>query len=398
MLKLRYLLSQCRSIMGIIHGGKTYGGPLQANLSLTNKCNINCIHCYYHSPLVEIPAMRPVRRARINGTVLPDEQSIMALQKIDCDSEGMEKLLDELVSMGTVRFHFSGGGEPFMHSDAVSFIGRIKHAGCACDVNTNALLITSEIVDSLIRYKLDALKITVMAGTRDLYGHLNRGRTGNEFDLLKNNLMCLREKKASKGTSKPKVTLVCIVTSYNYRDTLNLAKFAADVGADSVHYRPIDAAGDSGLAQLIPSKEQVVVAKEQLVESKMFLESKDIEHNIENFFMVFDRKLDTKAFYDNAPCYYGWLSVSIDADGLLFFCCRGYEPMGNVFDDGFKNLWKGRKYIMKRKEGLSINRTKKRVSNCDCYSCIHYAANYKVFRLLHPKVQSATEHPGEVKC
>ena len=44
---LRQWLPHVRAVMGIVHGSRAFGGPIQTNLRLTNRCNIRCIHCYY---------------------------------------------------------------------------------------------------------------------------------------------------------------------------------------------------------------------------------------------------------------------------------------------------------------------------------------------------------------
>lgn len=40
-------LSYIRAAMGIVHGNRTFGGPIQVSLNLTNRCNIRCIHCFF---------------------------------------------------------------------------------------------------------------------------------------------------------------------------------------------------------------------------------------------------------------------------------------------------------------------------------------------------------------
>jgi len=43
-------LSRLRALLGIAHGSRALGPPLQVSLNLTNRCNVRCVHCYYYSP------------------------------------------------------------------------------------------------------------------------------------------------------------------------------------------------------------------------------------------------------------------------------------------------------------------------------------------------------------
>lgn len=370
--------------MGILHGTKAYGGPIQANLSLTNACNMKCHHCYYHSPFLAVSALRPVRKARLDGRRFPEASEMDRLSAIEADPLHMHRLLDELLSMGTIRFHFSGGGEPLLHPNALEFMDRVCCTGGSCDVNTNGLLLTREMMTHLIHLRCNALRITLSAGTREMYHRTHSCVSGESFDRLEKNLCWLAEKKKSLGIKKPEVTLVCVVTRDNHEGLLDVARFGHLVAADSVHYKPLDAAGDDTLSKLIPTAAQSAVAAKQLLAAKLYLESKKIEHNIDSFFNVFRHRLDSSTVYDKIPCYYGWLSVSIDADGSHYFCCRSYEPLGNVFEDGFGRIWHSREYRLKRSQALHLPRRRRPVPDSDCWSCIHHLANYRVYNMLHP--------------
>ncbi len=374
-----------RTLLGILSGNRTFGGPLQANLSLTNRCNIRCHHCYYHSPFAEIPSLRPVRSARLNGINMPDDiERIRSLQAIDADDSKMKRLLDELFESGTFRFHISGGGEPFMHENALEYIERIKNAGRECTVNTNGLLLSKSTVDRLIETGCDELKITVMAGDEETYLKTHSGLAKRAFESLEHNLSYLSEKKRSREVTRPKVTVVCIITRENMDGLLQVSNFAGKVGANSMHYRSMDDAGDEKLRQLIPFKEQISEIRKQLETAGVFLAARKIDHNIEALLRGLKEKLDTSSFYRVSPCYYGWLSVSIDADGLLYFCCRAYMPLGNVFNESFHDVWDTRLYRLRRTAARHIPDHGKSVPDCDCNACIHHAANFKVFKLLHP--------------
>jgi MoaA/NifB/PqqE/SkfB family radical SAM enzyme len=357
--------------MGIMHGSRAFGGPVQAGISLTNRCNIRCIHCYYYSPYIEKPNLLELRRSRQKSEELPDKEYLRGLQRLDADSD--------LTSI------FSGSGEPFMHKNALEFMGRAKHAGSTCMVHTNGTLLDHSIIDELLRMRFDDLRITTLAGSRDMYLKTHPGVKDKTFDNLRDNLVYLAERKAEMGVKRPEVTLIFVAITQNCNGIFQFAEFANSVKADRVMFAPVDTVEDPGLEKfLVPTAEQAASVREQLVEVKAYLESRGVANNIEYFFKVFREKLDTTALYRIIPCYYGWFSVRFDVCGQVRPCCRCYEPLGNVYQKEFREIWNGEAYRRFRKEALRINRRKSLVNGCNCNSCTHFTANLMVYKALHP--------------
>ena len=59
--------------------------------------------------------------------------------------------------MGTYRFEFIGAGEPFLHPNALEFMGRAKHAGSTCMVNTSGYVFDKEKMDALLKMGFDMI-------------------------------------------------------------------------------------------------------------------------------------------------------------------------------------------------------------------------------------------------
>lgn len=387
-------LSHLRAIMGITHGSRAFGGPVQASLALTSRCNLRCIHCYFYSKYLDRPTHQILRKAKMMGDELPDHEALRRLQNMDADTERFQTVIDELLKMGTRRFQLSSNGEVFLHKSILEFIARLKRCGSYCLTNTNGTLLNPTIIDELIRLGFDDLRITVMAGTAQMYVRTHPGTPPETFSKLKSNLLYLAQQKAILRLRHPEITLIYIVIAQNVEGIFDFAEFAAQVGATRVWYRPVDDVGDKGLANLVPSKEQALQVQQQLTEVKAYLESRDIAHNIENFQKVFCTQLDTTALHRIIPCYYGWLSVMIEPDGEVYPCCRCYEPLGNIHQQSFAEIWNGPAYRRFRKEAIAINRRKKPVNCCDCNSCVHHTANLRVYKALHP----FKGHSAQVQC
>lgn len=383
-MKSRQVWSQVKAVMGIMHGSRSFSGPVQANLNIINRCNLRCVHCFYNSPFLDKPALRMVRRARRDKGELPQNGEIQRVLNLVADPERIKTLIDEIVALGTRRFQFSGMGEVFLNEHVLEFMERAKKAGCNCVANTNGTLLDRDTIDELIRMRFDRLRVSTMAGTREIYSLTHPGVDETMFDRLKEQLLYLSERKKELGVNRPKIVVCSTVISQNRKEIFEFAKFARTVRANRVQYHPFDVVEDSGLAQLAISTEEASSVRQQLIDAKAFLEANGIDHNIGNFLKVSYDRLDTTAFYRVIPCYYGWLAVRVGVDGDVYSCCRCFEPMGNIYRNTFQAIWNGDAYRRFRKEAKTIHKRGTSVRGCDCSSCVHHHANLRVYRFLHP--------------
>jgi MoaA/NifB/PqqE/SkfB family radical SAM enzyme len=119
---LRQQFSRARAVLGILHGSRAFGGPIQANLGLTNRCNIRCIHCYYYSPFHDTPSLTRLRKAGRMGDNPPDKKEMKSLLRVEADSERVKTLISQLLRMGTRIFQLGGNGEPFFYKNVMEII------------------------------------------------------------------------------------------------------------------------------------------------------------------------------------------------------------------------------------------------------------------------------------
>jgi radical SAM protein with 4Fe4S-binding SPASM domain len=328
--------------------------------------------------------MFELRQARLKGLPLPEKAYLKGLQKLEANPQRTLDAIDKLAAMGTWRFQFGGNGEPFFHSHALEFMRHATREGGYCVVNTNGTLLDRPKMDELTRLGVGKLRITTMAGTAKTWVRTHPGFKETMFDALENNLIYLSEKKKSEGLIRPEVTLVCVIIAQNCDGLLDFAKFAGRIQADEVVYALLDDVGDPGLAALMPTAEEAACAREQLDESRIYLDSRGIKHNVSNALRVFRRKLNTKELYRNIPCYLGWLALRIDLDGSVYPCCRCYDSLGNIYEQDFEDIWNSEAYSRWRKEAKTINKRKTPVENCTCNVCVHHNINTRVYKSLHP--------------
>lgn len=93
--------------------------PFTANIEITDRCNLECVHCYR-------------------------SQESENLWNV----ENFEKALQQLKALGTLHVVFAGS-EPLMHPDILKFIELVGKYGFVLTLQTNATLINDEIVEAL---------------------------------------------------------------------------------------------------------------------------------------------------------------------------------------------------------------------------------------------------------
>lgn len=380
-----FLRNGIKTVAGIAHGSRALGAPLQANLDLTNRCNVRCIHCYYYSPFALQPNYPDVRSAHLAGRQYTgDDAAVRRRQQEEMSNANARQLIDDLLRMGTRRFQLSGLGEFFLHAHCVDFIRQIKRMDGYCLANTNGTLLDKPLIDELVRLQFDDLRITVMAGDEEMYAKTHAGVAEGTFARLREALLYLAARKKMAASRKPKVAIICIVIAENAGGLEAFTRFAQSVSADSVWFRPFDDVGDTGLRAIAPSEDQAADIRRRLAGIARELSANKVSHNIPMFLQVFQRQLDTHELYRHIPCYLGWLSVRVQANGDVYPCCRCYRSLGNIYHEDFADIWFGKTYREFRRQAIALPERKQAVSQCDCYSCVHHIANLRVYRLLHP--------------
>jgi radical SAM protein with 4Fe4S-binding SPASM domain len=223
-----------------------------------------------------------------------------------------------------------------------------------------------------------------------MYLSTHPGVKHTTFENLSDNLLYLADKKESLGVKRPEVTLIYVVVAQNYDGLFDFVNFANRVRADKISFQPVDDIEDPSLSKLVPTADQAAYVRKQLRELKVYLRDKRVNNNINYFLKVFRKQLDTTALYRLIPCYVGWTHVRVQVGGAVYPCHRCYNPLGNVYEKEFSEIWNGLAYRQFREGALRINVRGTPVDACDCGSCCQYVANLKVYRALHPlKARSA---------
>ena len=170
------------------------GIPVSGNFELTRRCNFNCKMCYVHSA----------------ETCCFDEE-LTGRQWLDI-AEGAKQ-------SGTV-FLLLTGGEPLVRNDFEEIWVNLKKMGFALSLNTNASLITPEILELFRRYPPMRVNVSLYGASDETYQSL----CGNKaFSKVVGNISALKELDIQ-------VKLSASVTEQNYGDLPEIFRISREFG------------------------------------------------------------------------------------------------------------------------------------------------------------------------
>lgn len=120
--------------------------PLNGQIELTYRCNLNCIHCY------------------CKGLEVRDQRS----ENRELTTSEVKKILDEIHKEGCLFLTLTGG-DPLVRDDFLELYSYAKAKGFLITIFTNGLLITKEILEHLVKFPPNSIEITLNGITKPTY-------------------------------------------------------------------------------------------------------------------------------------------------------------------------------------------------------------------------------------
>lgn len=124
--------------------GAQLGLPIAGNFELTPRCNFNCKMCYVHQQI-------------------PIEQEMSAAEWIELGRQARDK---------GMLFLLLTGGEPLIRRDFKEIYHELKNLGLMVSINSNASLVTDDMVEFLKNDPPTRMNITLYGGCNETYERL----------------------------------------------------------------------------------------------------------------------------------------------------------------------------------------------------------------------------------
>lgn len=336
-----------------------HNGPYHVTIDVTRRCNLNCIGCRYHSMAIE-------------NVLSPGNQEIL-----DLDPGVFQKLCRDLAKLGTRAIELSGEGEPFVSRNLFELITIAKECSLDVTVFSNGTLLDSRHIESIINSRLDSLKITLWAATRQIYENNYPGTNPEYFDRIVEGLSGLSLVKKARASIKPKVTLHHPINRHNFRTLDKVVELACKAGCDGISFSPLKKRrGSLASLSLQPDEEREVLSRLVSLENKATLLG--MKHNIKETMRRYEVGEEV---WRKFPCYVGFITMRVKVDGTVVPCNPCNIPMGNINDESFVEIWNNEAYKNFRRKALTREGLASMNADCDCGYCCYLNDNVRIHRI-----------------
>ena len=291
--------------------------PVFANIEITTRCNLRCAFC----------ARTSVRR-----------------EERDMIPERFGRLLDLLPHAW--RITLAGLGEPLLHAGVADFVSEASSRGRRVTLATNAVLLTEEMSRRLIAAGLDAIVFSLDAVDA---GPATAVRAGAPVETSIGNI---RTFAAVSSETRPVARAVFSAVSSSTAPHLErLVEIVARLGVDVLMLSDLNFPAnlprtvwknvDERTRSVVHRAVRKAFSLRLPVLSVTGLEefapaARYREHLLIPPARLYHRQKERRF------CLSPWQTLPVDVDGTATLCdCRPEDPVGNVMDRPFSDLWNG---------------------------------------------------------
>lgn len=325
-------------------------GPEYAQIGPIDACNARCLFCVHHSPLID-----------------QGGRSFKGMLSWDV----WRQSLDDLIALKVGRVDYVGVGEPLMHpkiGDALVY----GSAHLRQTIISNGLLLKRHI--RAIADHVDWLTVSLNAITAKTQHTLHlTGERG--FNAAVDGIRELAAMTQKRG----QVAISIVVNKENFRELADVPRFCQELGI---------MAGLSPVGLYESTRERLGLTaddKKELAEILARLRETP-DHRILNLdqFPLFEDRNST-FIVEQIPCYIGLIFAQIRGDGSVSHCCAcDHEPVGNVNEKTFGEIWISEQYRRFRQDALfTLMQTRRSLPGCHCDICGFAPESVRVHNRLH---------------
>ncbi len=347
-----------RLLRGLLNGERAHNGPLWAKFDITQRCNLRCSGCKFHSG-----------KAGTKGKHL----------SVDL----YKGLLRELKEMGTNTVTLSAEGEPFLHPEFSELISIASEAGFYVTSSTNGTLLGEENIRAVIGAGLDYLRVSFWASSPEEYVLNYPGTNPAYFERVKEGLKLLAGIKKETGSPNPRVMLHHPFNRNNHRGLDRLVEFAGETGCDGLTFAPFKCwSKDNVHLKLLEEEERTLI--KSLAGLRRKIEGRNLKHNIDKTLL---RYSVGPRVWEKYPCYMAWLHTRVAVDGRVLACHHIDTPMGDLKKESFREIWNNKRYRAFRRTALTKEGLAGVGGEKSCLYCGHLEENAsvdRIFRWLSP--------------
>lgn len=353
-----------RLLLGLLNGKKAHTGPFWADLDITRRCNLRCLGCLYHSPLVT-PPDQPNPQVR------------------DMSYDLARRVIRELATMGAHTIIIQGAGEPLLHPRLFDIIASVKDQGLFCRLLTNGTLLDNSMAQRLIESGLDSLRISIWANSPEELQIKSNEEESRKFSKILRGIEVLKKVKKRKNSTIPKVELHQVMTRKNYRSVDGFIKLAMEHHCSGIHFgHLISRRGQLDVYALSSVEETASLG--HLARLRPLMEKQGIQHNIDTLSLRYSLG---ERVWEHAACFTPWFRLRVLTDGTVKVCRGHDQAFGHLDTQSLEAVWNGKALKRFRRSVSTREGLARLAETSDCRACCFFTENLRVegiYRWLRP--------------
>jgi MoaA/NifB/PqqE/SkfB family radical SAM enzyme len=307
-------------------------GPLRINIDITDKCDMGCGMCRYHSPLKRTDSV--------------NKSFFLPLQRI-------QSLAREVKSIGTKVIMLAGEGEPLLHPCIEEIVEILRSNSLEVEIITNAYYLNKERIDFFKQAGLKKVTVSMHAPDAGTFLRIRPGKAKEDFEKIMDNLLYL--KSVRTGRKKPNFFVINVISALNCNAVAEMVKLAESLEADKIIFKPLVLTSDLPESLKIPA-DQVSPLINTLKRISLHT---SIPNNIGDYVITLEKiYLGEKTNYIQKNfgictpfiCYNPFSQSVIDLRGNILGCVYAKKHvLGNIYESSFPDIWFSRQYNEFRK-------------------------------------------------
>jgi len=284
--------------------------PLKLGLDISNVCNVRCIFCL---------AEKDRKRASDPGAFRKPEWL-----------DPFEPLLP-FVNVAILSSY-----EALLNPWLDQFVERLWAYQTPLHIFSNGLALDPERSEYLLVHKLQGVWCSFHGARQKTYDSIMKG---SDYEKVVSNLMHMKIHCRKRGLNDFKLTLVFCAMRRTIEELWDYVDLAHRVGAKAiqVNYLLVTRPGtqlDREAMFFSPDLYDEMVLKAKHKAARL-----GITLNHQPLFR------DGKKEAESGPCYRPWEHLNISQEGVATVCCGGCGTLGNMFQQGFPQLWNSKRLL-----------------------------------------------------
>lgn len=192
--------------------------PYKMIIFPTYACNLNCSYCPF--------------------SVSRKSEKYKNLRELS--KEQWLKIVKQGINNGIKEWMIFGGGEPMMRSEitmGIIMFVKAHDIDSNCEIITNGTLFTKEIIEELVRKRLNRIIFSVDGPSANIHDSLRR--TPGAFKRTIEAIKIFSEMKKMYNSTKPEIKVNMVINKLNYNKIEKMLELMAFVGCNELALHPM---------------------------------------------------------------------------------------------------------------------------------------------------------------